>query len=174
MRSPIPPAGPGPGTRSPTALQSPSSPIWQAALKKYYAELEKGGMTVATIDRKIWSIQSPGELLAQIESLENAQKPGSAWTKTLLQLQPAFYGLSDFAALTACVMGMNGKVAAVLWSSIRLLAKFVQLQSFPTASCWLTRVPVCPACPARRGRNPRDLEKFIWSISMSRRSPRFP
>ncbi|KAK0616614.1 tpr repeat-containing protein [Immersiella caudata] len=123
VANPPPGRGPEPGHRQRHRAQQ--SPIWQAALNKCYAELEKGGMKVVTIDKEIWSIQSLSELLTQIEGLENAQGPGSpAWTKTLSQLQPVLYGLSDFAALTAWVIGMNGKVAAVLWSSIRLLAKF--------------------------------------------------
>jgi hypothetical protein len=32
-------------------------------------------------------------------------------------------GLNDFVALTAWSLGMNGKVAAVLWGSIRLIIK---------------------------------------------------
>ena len=42
----------------------------------------------------------------------------SSWSKAVTQLQPVLVGLGDFAALTAWIMGMNGKVAAVLWGSI--------------------------------------------------------
>lgn len=104
--------------------QSPTSPIWQAALEKYYGELAKGGIKAAMIDREVWNIQSPSELLAQIEKLGPVQDIHSnTWSSALRQLQPVLLGLNDFAALAAWVMGMNGKVAAVLWGSIRLIIK---------------------------------------------------
>jgi len=123
--------GPEPKNRPPTSPQSPTNPIWQAALEKYYNELAKGGIKAATINKELWNIQSPDELLTQIEGLGNAQedepKLTTTWTKAMSQLQPILLGLSDFAALTAWVMGMNGKVAAVLWGSIRLIVKVCRL-----------------------------------------------
>lgn len=126
--------GSGPKNRPPSSPQSPTNPIWQAALEKYYSELAKGGIKAATIDKELWNIQSPDELLAQIEGLGNAQEPKlTTWTKAMTQLQPIVLGLSDFAALTAWVMGMNGKVAAVLWGSIRLIVKVCRLLEFMSA-----------------------------------------
>ncbi|KAK0639179.1 tpr repeat-containing protein [Cercophora newfieldiana] len=127
MQSPTPAGRPALANRPAPAPQSPTSHIWQAALEKYYNELAKGGMSAATIDKDVWNIRTPDELLMQIQGLGNAQEPRSpAWAKTLSQLEPVITGLSDFAALTAWVMGMNGKVAAVLWGSLRLIVKYAQ------------------------------------------------
>ncbi|KAK4452538.1 hypothetical protein QBC34DRAFT_455296, partial [Podospora aff. communis PSN243] len=128
MQSPIPlpvDAELEPGTRSPTAPQRPTtSPIWHAALDKYYNELARGGMRAAAMDEEVWNIESPDELLAQIQDLETAQKPESpAWPRTLLQLQPVLLGVGDCAALTAWVMGKNAMIASVLWVLIRMTAK---------------------------------------------------
>ncbi|KAL2022812.1 hypothetical protein VTK56DRAFT_4628 [Thermocarpiscus australiensis] len=115
----------GAGTASPEASKSPTSPIWQAALEKYYSELARGGIKTTMIDKEVWTIQCPDELLAQIEGLDSVQKMrADIRSKTLSQLHPLLLGLGDFAALAARVMGMNGKVAAVLLGSIRLIIKF--------------------------------------------------
>ena len=127
MQSPTPGDGPDPAPRNPT------SPIWEATLQKYYSELAKGGMNTAMIDKQVSDIRSPEDLLKQIEGLGNAIEPQSpTWKKTLSQLQPVILGLSDFAALAAWVLGMNGKVVAVLWGSIRLIVKVLYVQYLPT------------------------------------------
>lgn len=98
--------------------RSPTSPIWQAALEKYYGELAKGGIKANTIDKDLWNVKSPDELLAQIETLVPFQATQSSrWSKELSRLQPVVLGLNDLVALTALAVGMNGKVAAVLWGS---------------------------------------------------------
>lgn len=103
---------------------SPISPLWQAAIEKYYTELANGGIEASVIDKHLWKIQSPDELIAQIEAVGKGQATQSAtWTKSLAQLRPVLLGLNDFAALASWLMGMNGKVAAVLWGSIRLIIK---------------------------------------------------
>ena len=82
MQSPTPGDGPGPGKRPGPAPPSPTSPIWEAALKKYYSELAKGGMNTAMIDKQVWDIRSPEDLLKQIEGLGNAIEPQSpTWKK---------------------------------------------------------------------------------------------
>ncbi len=104
--------------------RSPTSPIWQAVIERYYSELAKGGIKAATIDKEVWNIQRPDELIAQIGGLSPVQGiQSNVWSKVLSRLQPVLLGLNDFAALTAWVMGMNGKVAAVLWGSIRLIIR---------------------------------------------------
>jgi len=109
------------------APTSPISPLWQAAIGKYYTELAKGGIKSSVIDKDLWKIQSPDELIAQIEAVGKGQATQSAaWTQSLAQLRPVLLGLNDFAVLTSWLMGMNGKVAAVLWGSIRLIIKFAQ------------------------------------------------
>ncbi|EFW99250.1 tpr repeat-containing protein [Grosmannia clavigera kw1407] len=109
------------------APSSPTTSIWLAAIERYYDELAKGGIKAAVIDRDLWRIRSPEELLAQIEAFSPSQSDQSrAWTKNLSQLRPILLGLNDFAALAAWALGMEGKVAAVLWGSIRLIIKFAQ------------------------------------------------
>lgn len=143
MQSPTPGDGPAPGNRSVPAPQSPTSTIWQEALKSYYDELAKGGMSSATIDKDVWSVHSLGELLAQIEGLGNGgDSHSSSWAKTLSQLQPVILGLNDFAALAAWVLGMNGKMAVVLWGSIRLFVKVDRAS--PLVQLWLTGLSSMP------------------------------
>lgn len=111
-------------SRSPSPSASPTSPIWHAALEQYYGELAKGGVRASVINKDLWNTQSPEELLAQIEALVPVQDIRSnAWAKTLAQLQPILLGINDFVTIIAWGMGMNGKVAAVLWGSIRLIIK---------------------------------------------------
>lgn len=55
---------------------------------------------------------------------------GRGWTEDLNILNNVLVGLSDFAAVTAWALGMNGRVAAALWGSIRLL---LSVCSFPIA-----------------------------------------
>jgi hypothetical protein len=110
--------------------RSPTSPIWQAALEKYYTELAKGGFRATAIDKEVWNIESPDDLLAQIEALGPDQETqSSSWSKAVTQLQPVLVGLGDFAALTMWMMGMNGKVATILWGSIRLIVKVWPFQN---------------------------------------------
>lgn len=40
---------------------------------------------------------------------------------SLQRLEPILLGLNDFAIVTAWALGMNGKVSAVVWGSIRLI-----------------------------------------------------
>jgi hypothetical protein len=88
--------------------------IWQNAIQKYYEELKKGGYKGKAIDKDVWNVKDPVELLDQIKSLPSSEP----WMDDLKKL---LLTLSDFAAVTALALGMNGKVAAVIWGSIRLL-----------------------------------------------------
>lgn len=81
-------------------------------------------MKASMINKDLWNIQSPEKLLAQIEALAPVQDVRSnVWAKSLAQLQPILLGINDFLTIIAWGMGMNGKVAAVLWGSIRLIIK---------------------------------------------------
>lgn len=93
------------------------SQIWQNALQRYYEELRKGGYKGQAIDKDLWNIKNPGELLDQIKSLPSSGR----WMDDLNTLEKILLSLSDFAAVTAWALGMNGRVAAVIWGSIRLL-----------------------------------------------------
>ena len=137
------------------APSSPNSAIWQAALEKYYRELEKGGISATTIDKEVWNVQSPEDLLAQIEQLRPPQS--STWTTGIKQLQPVLISLSDFAEFAAWGLGNNGKVATVLWGSLRLVAKVSAPWSMQTSPIkGLTGTTVCEASFPRCSRgNPR-------------------
>jgi hypothetical protein len=106
----------GGSTQASDSWQAPhkQSRIWQNAIQRYYEELEKGGYKGKAIDRDIWNVKDPVELLDQIQSFPSS-KP---WMDDLRKL---LLSLSDFAAVTALALGMNGRVAAVIWGSIRLL-----------------------------------------------------
>ena len=98
------------------------SQTWQNAIQRYYDELRKGGYKGPAIDKDLWSIKSPGDLLEQIRETEsiNAQR-SRAWMGSFGRLEPILLGLNDFVVVTAWALGMNGKVAAVVWGSIRLI-----------------------------------------------------
>ena len=51
-------------------LPSEDSKIWQAAVQKYYSELAKGGLKGANIDKDLWKIKNPTELLDEIRALQ--------------------------------------------------------------------------------------------------------
>ncbi|KAL2760183.1 hypothetical protein ACRALDRAFT_1059936, partial [Sodiomyces alcalophilus JCM 7366] len=80
--------------------QSPQNPLCQALLDQYYRELAKGGVKASSINKELWGIQSPNELVAQIAALEHVRSMG--------QLQPVLFGLSDFfAALSAWALALD-------------------------------------------------------------------
>lgn len=100
------------------------SPIWQAAIDRYYEELRKGGIRGPTIDHDVWSIHSPDDLLQQIHDIApaNSSVP-SQWAGNLRRLEPILLSLNDFAAVITLALGMNGQVAAIIWGSMRLILK---------------------------------------------------
>lgn len=100
------------------------SPIWQAAIDKYYEELRRGGVKGPTTDQDLWSVRTPDDLLQQIQDLApiDSQSSGS-WVRSLRRLEPIILNLNDFAAVITLALGMNGQVAAVIWGSIRLILK---------------------------------------------------
>ena len=106
----------------PSDVTKPDSQIWQNAIYRYYDELKKGGIKGPAIDKDLWNIKSPIELLDQIRALEPSdERTSRAWLGSLRRLETILLSLNDFASVTAWALGMNGKVAAVFWGSIRLL-----------------------------------------------------
>lgn len=100
------------------------SQIWLSAIQKYYDELEKGGFKGPAIDKDLWNIESPMELLDQIRALEPSGLGASGtWLGSLPRLESVLLSLNDFMAVIAWALGMNGRVAAVVWGSIRLILK---------------------------------------------------
>ena len=115
---------------------SPTSPIWQAALEKYYAELRKGGIKLSVIDKDLWNTHGPDDLLAQIGTQAPSEAQAfRAWTRDLDQLKPILERLSDFTAMIALAMGMNSKVATVIWGSIRLIITVMTFTLICSADC---------------------------------------
>lgn len=103
-------------------LPSEDSKIWQAAVQKYYSELAKGGLKGANIDKDLWKIKNPTELLDEIRALRPQNMGLSrAWMGALQRLEPILLSLNDFVIVTAWALGMNGRVSAVLWGSIRII-----------------------------------------------------
>ncbi|THC89935.1 hypothetical protein EYZ11_010600 [Aspergillus tanneri] len=76
------------------------SPIWQAAIDKYFEELRKEGVKESAIDQDLWSIHSPNDLLQQIQDLAPMDTSLSgSWMGSLRRLEPILLSLNDFAAL---------------------------------------------------------------------------
>lgn len=102
--------------------QTDSSPIWKAAMERYFAETRKGGIKDATIENHLWAVKTPEDLLSGIEAIVPPNtEPSASWPRALKELKPVLLGLSDFAAIIAWALGMDGKVAIILWGSIRLI-----------------------------------------------------
>lgn len=108
-----PPPTPGPSSEHPSCRNE----IWQTAIDRYYDELAKSGVPVSTIDKDIWNIEGPDQVVKQVKSLAAVQAIQNS------KLESILHSLNDFVMLTAWAVGMNGKVAAVLWGSIRLIIK---------------------------------------------------
>ena len=101
-----------------------TSPIWQSAIDKYYLELEKGGIKAPAIDKDLWLIEDLEVLLNEMQSIASDESQASnIWTTVLPRLEPVLLSLNEFAIVIAWALGMNGRVAAVLWGSIRLILK---------------------------------------------------
>ena len=79
----------------------------------------KNSERVATkaIDKDLWNIKNPVELLDQIKSLPSSGR----WMEDLNTLEKILLSLSDFAAATAWALGMNGRGCSSDMGSIRLL-----------------------------------------------------
>ena len=103
----------------------PFRPIWQAAIDQYYVQLEEGGMKrTPTIDKDLREIESPKLLIDEIQDMvPQESQMSTVWMAVLPKLEPVLLGLNDFAAVVAWSLGMNGKVAALLWGSMKLIVK---------------------------------------------------
>ncbi|KAJ5706896.1 Tetratricopeptide-like helical [Penicillium malachiteum] len=106
---------------------SKASPIWQAAIDRYYDELRKGGVRAPAIDQDVWGIHSPDDLLKQIHDVAPADSNAAGtWKRFLRRLEPILFNLNDFAAVLTLALGLNGQVAAIIWGSISLIMKFAR------------------------------------------------
>ncbi len=154
---------PQPRSTAESTKQRPDSPfsskeeslIWQNAIQRYYDELIRGGFKGPAIDKDLWNVKGPMDLLEEVKNLEPPDSRASrAWLGSLRRLEPILLGLNDFASVTAWALGMNGKVAAVVWGSIRLILNVSKASSRlnnltePCRACatCFTRYP----CNARR------------------------
>lgn len=104
------------------SLSKEDSPIWQNAIQRYYDELRRGGIKRAAIEKDLWNIKRPMDLLEQVKKLEPLD-PGASrtWFGSMGRLEHILLGLNDFASATAWAFGMDSRVAAVVWGSIRLM-----------------------------------------------------
>ncbi len=78
------------------------SAIWQNAIQRYYDELRRGGIKGPAIDKDLWYITSPMDLLDQAKKLEPLD-PGASriWFGSISRLEPILLGLNDFDSATA-------------------------------------------------------------------------
>lgn len=95
---------------------STSSPIWQTAIDRYYEELRRNGIKRAVVDRDVWSIHSLNDFLQQAQDFVPANSCFySQWIKNVSRLVPIFLRLDDLASVVALALGMQDKVAAIIW-----------------------------------------------------------
>lgn len=77
------------------------SQIWRQAIRKYYSELEKGGIKGPALDKDLWNINTPMDLINQIKALESSQSLVSrSWFGSLKlssRLETVLLSLNDFA-----------------------------------------------------------------------------
>jgi hypothetical protein len=122
-------------------------PIWQVAIDRYYSQLEEGGMKrTPVIEKDLWAIESPNVLIEEIQQMVPQESTlSNVWMTVLPKVEPMLSSLNDFAAVVAWSLGMNGRVGAILWGSIRLLLK---VSNFKAASSpQMADVPaVCTPC----------------------------
>ena len=103
---------------------SPGSPLWRAALERYYNELRKGGVSEVAVNRNLWKTRSAAELISQLNALTPADsRSAQAWSSAIHKLQSVVLALNDFAAVLTIAFGINGKITALIWGSIRLMFK---------------------------------------------------
>lgn len=107
------------------------SEAWRQAIRKYYSELEKGGIKGPALDKDLWNINTPIDLINRIKALESSHSSvsRSSWfgsLKLLSRLETVLLSLNEFAAVTAWALGMSGKIGTLLWGSIRLILKLAQ------------------------------------------------
>ncbi|EFQ99406.1 hypothetical protein MGYG_02418 [Nannizzia gypsea CBS 118893] len=101
------------------------SAIWQDAIDKYYEKLKDRGVREHEINPHPWDVRNPEELLNQIQPSKEATSSKS-WMDLLSRLRPILVSLNDFAAIITLAAGMNSRLAAVIWGSIRLILKFAE------------------------------------------------
>jgi hypothetical protein len=122
--------------RQDSPISKEESAIWQNAIQRYYDELRRGGIKGLAIDKDLWNIKSPMDLLEQVRNLEPPDSRASGtWLGSLRRLEPILLGLNDFTSVTAWALGMNGKVAAVVWGSIRLILNVSEYSGLGVELC---------------------------------------
>ena len=53
--------------------RSPTNPVWKAAIERYYGELAKGGIKASTIDKDLWDVRGPDELIRLSREISTAE-----------------------------------------------------------------------------------------------------
>lgn len=102
--------------------QTHANPIWKTVLERYFAETRKGGIKNAVIENHLWTVYTSENLFNGIEVIVPPNtEPSISWAKILKKLKPGMLGLNFFAVIIIRVFGMEGKVAALFWGSIRLI-----------------------------------------------------
>lgn len=107
--------------QNPTPPIDSNIPIWKRVIYTYYDELQKGGISGLEIEKDLWAIDSPADLLDQIHDLKVPKRMANTWLGSIDRSKNIILGLNDFAIVAAWATGMDGKVPAVVWGSIKLL-----------------------------------------------------
>lgn len=94
---------------------------WQNILHAYYEELGKGGIKKQTIDKDLWNVKCPAELLNQASDFEAPDQV--VWLGWSRRLESILFGLNNFTTLIALVLGVNSEVSVIVWGSIKLILK---------------------------------------------------
>jgi len=100
-------------------------PGWQAALDRYYIQLDQVGLKkTSIIEKDLWAAEGPNDLIEDIRRMTpQGLQVSKAWISAILRLEPVLLDLNDFATVVAQSLGMAGRVATLLWGSLRLIMK---------------------------------------------------
>lgn len=103
---------------------STQSPVWQAAIDRYYEKLRQKGIKRSVIDHDVWSIHTLEDLLQQMRDFVPANSYFySQWIENVHRLIPIFLRLDDLASVVALALGMHDHVAAIIWGSMKVILK---------------------------------------------------
>lgn len=105
----------------------PVKPIWQIAVDKFYGQLDDGGIKKTPMNEHVlWKIKGPDVLIEETQKLMTQESHISeVWTTVLPKLKPVLSDLDDFVTVITRLAGMDGRVAAFLWGSMKLLFKVI-------------------------------------------------
>lgn len=90
--------------------------LWDRAIQRYHDELHD----TRDLENSIWLTTSIEELHTQAKACVDASARSSL-LGSLSRLRPGLTYLNDFVSALAVVVGVDAKITALLWGSIRLI-----------------------------------------------------